>query len=179
MRRIYDSNALHRDDDEPHAPRERDRDPKPQAMRSVPSGFLSKLLVPNWLRYRAISIDVETPDRPFAVGDRVPFQVTIRNALPIPITLPIDSPIPWSWSVDGHREASHVPRRSVPDEPKGYHLDRGERKQFTRHWSGSFKIAAHEWEPADPGEHTISVGLSVEDPASKGLYAETTVRIED
>lgn len=179
MRRIYESNALHRDDDEPHAPRERDRETKPQAMRSVPSGLLSKLFVPTWLRYRAISIAVETPDRSFAPGERVPFTVTMRNVLPIPITLPVNSPIPWTWSVDDHREASHVPRRTVPDEPKGYHFDRGERKQFTRRWSGSFKVAAREWEPAETGDHTIGVCLNVDDPESKGLYAETTIRIED
>lgn len=179
MRRIYESNALHRDDEEAHAPRERERETKPQAMRSVPSGLISKLVVPNWLRYRAISIAVETPDRAFAVGERVPFTVTMRNTLPIPITLPVNSPIPWTWSVDDHREAAHVPRRSVPDEPRGYHFDRGERKQFTRRWSGSFKVSAREWEPAEAGDHTIGVGLNVDDPEAKGLYAETTVRIED
>lgn len=178
MRRIYQSSALHRDDDESHTPRERHRETEPQAMRSVPSGLLSKLLVPSWVRYRAISISVETPGRNFAAGERVPFTVRMRNTLPIPITLPVNSPIPWIWSVDDHREASHVPRTSVPDEPKGYHFDRGEHKQFTRHWSGSFKIAAREWEPATAGDHTIGVGLNVDDPESKGLYAEATVRID-
>lgn len=179
MRRIYDSNALHRDDEEAHAPRERRREAKPQAMRSVPSGFLSKFLIPTWLRYRAISIDVSTPDRPFAPGRRVPFTVTMRNHLPIPITLPIESPIPWTWSVDGLREASEIARTTVPEERRGYHFDRGERKEFTRHWSGSFKVGSREWERAEPGEHTIQVGLNVPDPGGEGLAAETTIRIAD
>jgi len=179
MRRIYDSNALHRDDDESHAPRERKREAEPQAMRSVPSGFLSKILVPHWLRYRAIAIDVAAPDRSFAPGQRIPFTVTMRNELPIPITLPIESPVPWTWSVDGHREASHVPRSTIPDERRGYHFDRGERKEFTRHWSGSFKIASREWERADAGEHTIGVAINVAKPDAVGLEAETTIRIDD
>lgn len=179
MRRIYESSALHRDDEEAHAPRERDEETRPQAMRSVPSGFLSRLVVPHWLRYRATSISVSTPDRAFAPTERIPFTVTIRNGLPIPITLTVDSPIPWTWSIDGHPEASHVPRTDVPDEQRGFHLERGERKQFHKRWSGSFKVGAREWEPAEPGEHTISVRLNVEDAAGKGLTDETTIEIVD
>ncbi|AGN02362.1 hypothetical protein L593_12095 [Salinarchaeum sp. Harcht-Bsk1] len=179
MRRIYDSSALHRDDAETHAPRERNREARPQAMRSVPSGFLSKLFVPYWLRYRAVSVDVSTPDRTFEQGQRVPFTIRMRNELPIPITLPIESPLPWTWAVDGHPEASHVQRTTVPDERRGYHFDRGEAKEFTRHWSGSFRIARREWEPAAAGEHAISVAVNVANPADVGLEATTTIRIDE
>lgn len=177
MRRIYDSNALHRDDEESHAPREREREAKPQAMRTVPSGLLSRLVVPHWLRYRAISIDVATPDRPFSPGERVPFTVTLRNNLPIPVTVPVESPVPWTWSVDGLREGSEVPRTSVPEERRGYHFDRGERKQIPRRWSGSFKVGPREWERAEAGDHTIAVALNVPEPEERGLAAETTIRI--
>jgi hypothetical protein len=177
MRRIYESDALYRDDEEPHAPRERDRESKPQAMRSVPSGFLSKLLVPHRLRYWAIDVDVRTPDRTFRQGERVPFTVVLHNRLPIPLTLPVASPVPWIWSIDGFRSASRVGDR-VPEEPSGYHFDRGERKEFTRRWSGSFKVGAREWELATPGEHTIRVGLNVSEPVPSGLVADTTIVID-
>lgn len=177
MRRIYESRALHRDDEETHAPRERDRDTKPQAMRSVPSGLLSKLFVPHRLRYWAIEVDVTTPDRTFRPGERIPFTVSLHNRLPIPLTLPVESPVPWTWAIDGVRSASHVGDHA-PQEPSGYHFDRGERKEFTRRWSGSFKVGAREWEPAPAGEHTIRVGLNVAEPVPQGLAAETTVLIE-
>lgn len=178
MRRIYESSALRRDDDDPHAPRQRDDETKPQALRSVPSGLLSRLFLPHWLRFRATSVAIATPEGPFAVGQPIPFTVTIKNALPVPITLPIESPIPWTWAIDGHRSASRIGDAERPDERRGFRLDRGERKQLTRRWSGSFKIGRREWEPATPGEHTISVGLNVPDPEGSGVYAETTVQIE-
>lgn len=178
MRRIYESSALHRDDEESHAPRQRDDEAKPQALRSVPSGLLSRLFLPHSLRYRATNVSIETPEGPFTAGQPIPFTVTIKNALPVPVTLPIESPIPWTWSIDGHQSASRVGDAGAPAERRGFRLDRGERKQFTRRWSGSFKVGAREWEPATPGEHTIAVGLNVTDPEGSGVYAETTVRIE-
>jgi hypothetical protein len=177
MRRIYDSAALHRDDSDPHAPAEDDDTPRPQAMRSVPSGLLSRLFVPNWLRYRAVSVALDTPRTDFVAGEPVPFRVTMKNALPIPITVPTLSPVLWTWDVDGVREASHVPLQTPPDEPRGFRFDRGERKQFTRRWNGLFQVSASEWEPATPGEYTLGAGINVEDAAGKGLWDETTVRL--
>lgn len=177
MRRIYESNALHRDDEESHAPREHGRDAEPQAMRSVPSGTLSRLLVPHWLRYRAIGVDVEIPVATVDRGERVPFRVTLRNALPFPVTVPVTSPVPWHWSVDGHSQASTVD--GPPEGRRGFHFDRGERKTFSKRWSGSFKIGAHEWQLAEAGEHVVSVELAVPDAESKGLTAEATVRVVD
>lgn len=177
MRRIYESNALHRDDEETHAPREHGRESKPQAMRSVPSGTLSRLLVPHWLRYRAIDVAVEVPVDTVARGERVPFTVTLRNVLPIPLTVPVESPVPWCWSVDDHARASKVDE--LPEGRRGLRFDRGERKTFHRQWSGSFKVGSREWEPAEVGEHAIRVELTVPDAASKGLTATDTVRVVD
>jgi hypothetical protein len=177
MRRIYDSGALRRDDEGTFTPNERDDDPQPRAMRSVPSGTLSRLLVPHRLRYRAVSVEVSTPRERYDAGTRIPFAVTMRNRLPFPVTLPVDSPLPWSWDVDGVPEASHV-RRGPPEEEHGFRFDRGERKRFVRRWSGSFRVADDEWEPATPGEYTIGAGLNVADAAERGLYDDVTVRID-
>lgn len=177
MRRIYESAALRRDDDDPFAPGENDETERPQAMRSVPGGLLSRMLVPGWLRDRAVSVTVETPRETFPAGASVPFRVTMKNALPVPIAIPTRSPLLWTWTVDGLPEASHVAVHDPPDERRYFRFDRGERKQFGRRWSGSFRVSDSEWEPADPGEYTLAVALDVDDAAARGLTDETTVRI--
>ncbi|WP_254272121.1 hypothetical protein [Haloarcula marina] len=178
MRRIYESQALRRDDDDAFAPRERgSEDAKPAAMRSVPGAALSRLLVPSWLAHRAIRVTVETPETAFPEGTDVPIRVTLRNTFPIPISVRTATPRLWTWTVDGAPEGSRVPD-DLPDEERVFTFDRGERKQFLRRWPGLFKVTDTEWEPADPGEYTIGAALDVEDAAEKGLAAETTVRIE-
>ena len=176
MRRIYESDAVRRDDSH-FTPGEGGDGDTPQAMRSVPGTTLSRLFLPAWLRHRALSVAIETPQPVSGVGRSVPFQVTLRNALPVPVTIATESPLLWTWSVDGRREASDVPR-AMPEERGSYTFGRGERKRFTRTWSGSFRVSEREWAPADPGEYTIAAALAVPDAAAKGLSAETTVRIE-
>ena len=178
MRRIYESRALHRDDDEHHAPGERD-DYEPQAMRSVNGSAWSRRLVPNALRYRAISLTIETPGTDFHPDEPVPFRVTMKNSLPVPVTIATRSPVLWTWHVDGIEEAAHVPLQEPPDETGGLHFSRGETKQFTRRWRQSFKVSESEWEPADPGEYTLGAAVNVADADEKGLTAETTVRLLD
>ena len=177
MRRIYESGALHRDDDEPFTPAENDRAQEPQAFRSLPGTALSRLLLTDRLREWAISVDVSTPRTEYPVGSSIPFSVTMKNALPLPVTITTRSPVYWTWSVDGMTEASRVPLGDPPDEPREFRFGRGERKQFTRTWDGMVRISESEWEPADPGEYTIGVGLNVENAADRGLADETTVRL--
>lgn len=177
MRRIYESDALHRDDDESHAPTERERETALQSLRSVPSGSLSDLLLPASLRHRFISVEVSTPSAEYEVGEPIPFTVTMRNRLPIPVSLSTASPLLWEWSVDGDVEASSVPLRDPPDEPGEFVFDRGERKEFRKRWDQMFRVADAEWEPATPGEYTIGAAINTDDADAKALSAETTVRI--
>ncbi|MEF8813515.1 MAG: hypothetical protein V5A55_06820 [Halovenus sp.] len=177
MRRIYESDALYRDDDEPGAPRERQREERPQAFRSVPTGSLSRWLVPDRVRYWGLSLDIATPRTEFRVGEHVPFQVTMKNSLPFPVTIATRSPLLWTWHVDDHQEASKLPASGPPEEERGFRFERGERKQFRKRWDGMFKIADAEWERAAPGEYTIGAGLNVDGAAEKGLYSETTVTL--
>ncbi|MFC7077190.1 hypothetical protein [Haloarcula halophila] len=178
MRRIYESQAVSRDDEDAFTPNERDEGVQPQAMRSVPGRRLSGLLVPEWLCYRALSVAVETPKATFEVGEPVPIRVTMRNALPIPVTVATESPLLWTWHVDDVPEASHV-ERPIADDPGEFAFDRGERKTFTRNWHQSFRVSEDEWEPAGPGEHTIGAHLNVPEAAEKGVDAETTIRVEE
>lgn len=177
MRRIYESSAVDRDDDDPFRPNNREEKEEHQAMRTVPSTYLSRLLVPHRLRHWAIAVTVSTPRDEFTVGEDVPFAVTMKNKLPIPITLPVRSPIPWDWDVNGLVQASHVEVRNPPDEERGYRFGRGERKQHFRQWQGMFRVSESEWEPATAGEYTIGAGINIDDAAKKGLYDETTVTL--
>jgi hypothetical protein len=176
MDRLSNSPGVHRDDDEAFVPGERETEP--QAMRSVPGTTLSRLFVPDWLRFRAITVDVSTPRESYPEREAVPFTVTMKNALPIPVEIPTQSPVLWQWHVDGHPEAARVTLRDPPEETRGFRFDRGERKQFRRRWNQLFRVSDSEWTPADTGTHTISAALNVAEPARVGLRGETTVRVE-
>jgi hypothetical protein len=178
MRRIYESAALRRDEEEAFAPGRRERDATPRAMRSVSGGWLSRLLLPDWLGHRTISVTIETPEDAYAQGRWIPIRVTMANTWPVPVTLRTKSPVYWTWSVDGNVEAVTAARRDPPAEPASFTFDRGERKRFDRRWYQSLRIAEAEWEPVTPGEYTIGARINVANSAAKGLAAETTVTIE-
>ncbi|WP_049922960.1 hypothetical protein [Halopiger djelfimassiliensis] len=176
MRRIYESDALRRDD-EPFTPHERESSVRPQLLRSVNSTGLSRLLVPSGLGQQAISIEITTPRTEYPAGVTIPFTVTMRNPMPVPITIPTNSPLLWTWSVDGATEATRVSLRDPPDEPGEFVFDRGERKRFGKRWDQRFRVSETEWVPAEPGTYTIAAELNVDAPAEAGLRGETTVRI--
>jgi hypothetical protein len=87
MRRIYESDALERDDDAPMHPREKKREHEPQSFRYIDSAAWSNRLVPHAIRRRAITVDIATPSGPFDQGEDIPFRVTMDNRLPMPRTL--------------------------------------------------------------------------------------------
>ncbi len=176
MRRIYESDALARDEDDHFSPNGRSSS-RPQAMRSVNGSAWSKRLVPHAVRRRAISLDVSVPETEFRSETPVPFTVTMKNALPIPITIRTVSPRLWTWFVDDAPEAARTVTENPPEKTGELHFDRGERVRFHKRWSQLFRVTDHEWKPADPGEYTISVAINVDKPKRSGLYDETTVRI--
>lgn len=175
MRRIDDSDALDRDDDDPFAPAEREGT-RPRAARSLPVERLTRLLLPAGLRARALRVRIDAPET-ITVGERVPFAVELHNPLPVPVSVETVSPVAWTWAVDGHREATHDPE-TPPADPGRLVFDRGERKRFTRRWDGQFRVSDTEWEPAGAGTYALSAAINVADPAAVGLRAETTVRVE-
>lgn len=176
MRRIYESEALSRDDEEQFTPSQQRSETPFQAMRSVNATALSRRLLPGWLRRRAISVDVSVPNEEFSLGATVPFRVTMANAMPFPIAFRTRSPILWAWEVDGETEATRVPR-DPPDEPGEFRFGRGERKRFEKRWEQLFRVSESEWDPVGPGEYTIGARINVDGALEKGLYSETTVRI--
>lgn len=173
MRRIYDSNALHRDDDDPHSPRERDGTP---AYRSLNWRATSHALLPMRVRRLAIDVDIETERDVYAVGEPVGLRVQFRNRLPVPITLRTRSPVRWHWAVNGHISAELEP----PEEPADsstFEFDRSETKTSTRQWFQRFKTGDRVWKPADPGEYTLTVSINDDGDTNEHLRATTTVRI--
>ncbi len=177
MRRIYESDALERDDEEPLAPRERQRETKPQSFRSISGSAWSDRLLPHRVRRWAVTVDLTAPDGPIGQGEDVPFQLTLKNRLPMPVTIRTNSPRLWAWTVDGAQSASHVSLEKPPTETNKLKLDRGERRRIRRTWSGMFRVSKREWEHAERGEHTIRAAVNVSDPEAANLTDETTVYI--
>ncbi|WP_247729440.1 hypothetical protein [Halovivax limisalsi] len=176
MRRIYESAAVERDET-PFTPGRREAEP--ESFRSIPAASASRLLLPDRLRYRAISIRVEAGRDHAAVGERLPFAVTLRNSMPFPVTIPTVSPVLWTWRVDGHEGAARYDRAERTDEPRAFTLGRGERKRFVRGWDGRFQVSESEWEPAPVGTYELGVAVNVESPARRGLTDETTIEIRE
>lgn len=174
MRRIYESRALEYDDEDPHAPKRRgDADPGP---RTIDWEAASHALLPDRVRTWAVDVDVQTDRAVYGVDDPVRFEVRFSNRLPLPVTLRTTSPVPWTWSVDGLEEASHV--TDHPEEAGLFRFGRSERKVFRRNWRQRIRMNASRWEAADRGEHTLGVRLNVPGAAGKGLSTETTFRLE-
>ena len=177
MRRIYESDALHRDDEDAFTP-SRQRSTEPQSMRWIDSTAWSRRLVPTWLRYRAISVSVTTPRTEYPAGATIPFDVTLKNGAPFPVTLRTPTPRLWRWDVDGVVDASKWDEGRPREEPYEWQFGRGERKRFRRHWQAMFRISERKWEPADVGDHTIGVALNVPDVPER-LEDAVTVTIAE
>ena len=176
MDRIYESNAVERDDEAAFVPGEREAEP--QSFRWLDAAAWSDRLLPQGVARRAVSLRVSVPRTEFARDERIPFAVTMKNQLPVPVTVETLSPVLWVWTVDGHTEASHVIDRDPPERAGRFRFDRGERKRFRKVWSGRFRVSEREWTEAAAGEHTIAARINVADADGAGLADETTVRID-
>lgn len=177
MRKIYESDALERDSSRPFTPRPRDKDTEPQSFRFINSAAWSDRILPHRLRVWALRLSVDVPVGPIPRGTSVPFRVTVRNRLPIPISIRTTSPVLWTWSVDGHEEASKVPLRSPPETEGKFRLDRGSTIVFERTWNGHIRETDREWRPVDPGEHTIAAQLNTLGGPPEHHRDEATIEI--
>lgn len=127
---------------------------------------LSKF-VPNRLARRAVSVSVATPRERYRSGEPVDIVVEFRNRLPLPVAVPTVERRLWEWRVDGVLEATDEPRY-VDRSPNAFTFRGGERKCVVHRWNGRFRRAEGidglpAFEPAAPGEHTISVSLATTD----------------
>ena len=143
-------------------------------MSTVDWTNLSHALLPTMVRRRAIEVHLETDRTVYAADDTVRFRVVFRNRLPVPVVLRVESPVPWSWAVDGVERASRV-ADSLPTGPTRFGFGRRERKTFAREWHQRIRVGEREWTPVDAGDHTLRAWVTDRD---RSLAAETTVRIE-
>lgn len=177
MRRIYESDAITRDDERPFIPGRRPDDYEPQSFRFINSSAWSDWLLPHRVRCWAVTVSLSLPKRTFKRGETVPFRITMRNRFPIPVSVRTYSPVVWTWSVDGHDLASTVSDRDQPGEESKLRLNRGERIAFERHWDGYFKISDSEWIPAEPGEYELEVRINAIHGYDEQLSARETITI--
>jgi hypothetical protein len=145
----------------------------PRTTRSIDAARASHALVPRALRRRALTVACATDRDRYAAADPVRLRFTVRNRLPIPLRLRTTAPTPWTWAVDGVDRASTVD--GLPAETGTVEFAGRERRTFRTRWYQRLHVADDEWVAADPGEHTLTARLLVDDPR---LAASTTVRIE-
>jgi hypothetical protein len=182
MRRIYESDALHRDDD-PGSPSDVAPDsagPEPVANRHrslVPWGRLGDAVLPTRLRDRAIGVSVDTDRDVYASGEPVCVRVRLRNRLPVPVTLHTPTRRRWDWAVDGDARAARDEFEPAPRDAAQLAFSRSETKTFTRTWRRRFRVASDRWTPADPGRYEISAFVAVADPETRGLLASTEIEL--
>lgn len=184
MRRIYESEALRRTDEDPFSPRERDDDSRglfgigsDDSRSMFDYEALSHAFMPTALRNRAIDVAVETNRDVYGPEDPVRVRIQFANSYPVPVTLQARSPVLWEWSVDGVPEADHSLSEPEPDTTR-FVFDRARSKTFDRTWHQRFRTSRTEWERAAPGEYEIAARVNVDNAAERGLEASTTVRIE-
>lgn len=185
MRRIYESDALHRDEDDPHSPSELEREePKPTITANQNPSFLnwaraSHALLPVALRNRAIDVAVETDREVYAPDEPVRIRVRFRNRVPFPIALRTPTRRQWDWSVGGFPRGAHEEFEPVPADASLLEFYRSETKTFARTWHQRFRTADDRWEVADPGTYEVAAFVAVETPDRRGLRAATDIELTD
>jgi hypothetical protein len=173
MRRLYESEAVERDDEDVFVPRSTSK----KGRSTLDWDKLSHALLPMSLRLQAITVAIETGADASEPGESVPFRVSMHNRYPIPVVLRTPTPVRWTWALDGVERASHVSPGEPPERATLFSFAGRETKTFERTWSGKIRRTEAEWETPEPGEHTLAAWIDVEDPEGGGLRAETTVEL--
>jgi hypothetical protein len=133
-------------------------------------------LVPHGLARRAVTASIETDRGTYRAGEPVDLAIEFRNRLPVPVTLRTPSRRLWTWTFDGHPEASRE-RRHLGDVPGELSFRSRERKRITRRWNGLVKREdKREWVEPVRGEHELAAYVALDGPPRP--EATTTVRIE-
>ena len=136
--------------------------------------------VPRRLALRALAVDLRAPAR-VVPGEPAPFRVSIRNRLPIPVSVTLPTAQFWGWAVDGVPEGD-ARGFEPPHESRTVTFARRERRVFEGHWDGTIRHTNDDgtgdvWEPLS-GTHTLSAYLAVSDPAKWKLTASADVVVD-
>lgn len=182
MRRIYESDALHRDDD-PHSPSEVEPSSPGPGIRGnrnrslVNWGRYADAVLPSSWRDRAIEVTVETDRDVYQADEPVHIGVRLRNRLPLPVTIRTPTRRRWDWAIDGAPRAAREEFEPAPGDPADLAFRRSETKTFERTWRRRFRTAADRWSPANPGRYAVSAYVAVEEPDARGLAAATEIEL--
>lgn len=142
------------------------------------SPTLASRAIPRRFALWALTVDLRAPAR-VTPGEPARFQVSIRNRLPVGVSVELPTSRVWGWAVDGVPEADER-GFEPPDEPRTVAFGRRERRVFEGRWDGTVRQSGIEgdvWVPV-PGTHTLSAFLAVPDPDRWGVAARTTVAVE-
>jgi hypothetical protein len=133
--------------------------------------------VPQFVARRAVAASIETDRERYAPGDPVEIDIEFRNRLPVPVTVRTPDQRLWSWTFDGHPEAS-TERRHLAGRPGRLDFRARERKRIHRRWNGLLKVVDGErrWVEPDRGEYELAAYLALGGPPRP--EARTTIRIE-
>lgn len=148
-------------------------DPLSTDRKRSPTWF-SKLL-PRPLALRALAVELRAPPA-IVVGESASFQFSIRNRLPVAVSITLPTSQLWGWCVDGIPGAD-TRGFEPPTESRVVGFGPRERRIFEGHWDGTIRRRKSEgdvWEPLS-GDHTLSAFLALDAPERVGLVAESTV----
>lgn len=141
---------------------------------------LVAIIIPASVRTRAVSVSVRTPlvierDQPME------FQVTFRNWLPVPFSIPTKAR-PWYWQLDGVHDAD-VTEPDPEDPDSVISNERGaltfasfETKVITGIWNGRMRVKADgPLLPVECGEHVLEIEVTT--TAGGRMYSSQTFKI--
>ncbi|QCJ46006.1 hypothetical protein [Haloprofundus sp. MHR1] len=120
--------------------------------------------VPQPLARRGLTIRLAVERTRYERGEPVDLTITIRNRLPVPVTVTTPQRRLWGWTVDGLLEGSDE-SRYLSDSPGSFAFRAKETKVIERTWSGRLKRVADRttWELPDPGVHELGAFVATGD----------------
>jgi hypothetical protein len=133
-------------------------------------------VVPQALARRAVTASIETDHDTYLQGEAVDVTIEFHNRLPAPVSLRTPTRRLWTWTFDGHPEASREPRHlaAVPGELS---FRSRERKRIHRRWNGLVRRAdGREWVEPERGTHELATYVALD--GAPRPEASTTIRIE-
>ena len=154
---------------------------KSNAMRRLPtvsddeslereSGSWLAGVVPDAVALRGLSVEVRGPET-VRLGEPARFWVSVRNRLPVAVSVTLPTSRLWGWQVDGVPEADER-GYEPPETGRTVRFARGERKAFTTTWDGRVRQASDEgdvWVDRE-GPRRFTGYFAVEGWEERGLY---------
>ncbi|KTG09084.1 hypothetical protein AUR64_14900 [Haloprofundus marisrubri] len=120
--------------------------------------------VPQSLARRGLSVRLSVDRTRYERGEPVEFTITIRNRLPVPVTIATPKRRLWGWTIDGLLEGSDE-TRYMSDNPGTFAFRGKETKVVERTWNGRLKHVGDRttWELPERGTHELAAFVATGD----------------